>query len=184
VSRLPFRHCRPSISGIHPVSLSFAAREPESTRKRADGTHWGGTGRGTEEPQKAGAGSMKMVTRHYVSCKVKSGRPRLPSRQRMDEERRTPAPKGDVVMRSAEPLAATTWPVSAGHGGDGAVELVHSHCGHSLALVGQSRLECCFYCLTCCENVYVPIEVLHRVTSPPRDPSPGRGHPRPAGRSA
>ncbi len=42
MSRLPFRHCRPSISGIHPVSLSFAAREPKSTRERADGTHWGG----------------------------------------------------------------------------------------------------------------------------------------------
>jgi len=127
---------------------------------------------------------MKMVTRHYVSCKVKSGRPRLPSRLRMDEERRTRAPKGDVVMRSAEQVVATTCPVSAGHGGDGAVELVHSHCGHSLALVGRSHLECCFYCLACCENVYVPIEVLHRVTSPPRDPSPARGHPRPAGPSA
>jgi len=57
VSRLPFRHCRPSISGIHPVSLPFAAREPKSTRERADGKHWRGTGRGTEEPQKAGAGS-------------------------------------------------------------------------------------------------------------------------------
>ena len=92
---------------------------------------------------------MKMVTRHYVSCKVKSGRPRLPSRLRMDEERRTRAPKGDVVMRSAEQVVATTCPVSAGHGGDGAVELVHSHCGHSLALVGRSHLECCFYCLAC-----------------------------------
>ena len=129
-------------------------------------------------------GSTKMAMRHYVSCKVKSGRPRLPARPRMDDERSTRAPKGVVVMPSAEQLATATWPVAAGHRGDGVLELVHSHCGQILALIGQSHLECCFYCVACCENVYVPIEVLYRVTSPPRAPSPGGGRPRPAGESA